>query len=249
MSKSISALHIRFEGRTASFCFPLVKSGTQVSTPVPSYSNILGLVSACAGRTIKPSETRVGFEFHAHSQDLELERKDRLVLEGGRLKPFSKKNAPKDLRLRSDGSIEIIAQGVGNRQVYWNPRLDLYITNTDLGAAFENPAATPYLGRSQDIAWIILVREIKLYSAPKGSLGPTLIPMPLVGVPGLVVRLPEWMENSKRGYVRKPGPSGIYQAMSPTITEHFEVERKELYHPSDAEAENHVIYLHGWLEE
>jgi hypothetical protein len=115
--------------------------------------------------------------------------------------------------------------------------------------AFNKPAATPCLGRSQDIAWISVVREIELYPVSKGALGPTLIPMPQPGVPGLVVHLPEWMENSKTGYTREPGPFGIYQAMIPTSSRRFEVERENLYHPSDVEEQSYAIYLHKWVEE
>jgi len=84
---SIPALHIQLEGLTASFRHPLTISGTQISTPMPAYSNILGMISACAGRVVKPSETRVGFEFHCQSHDLELERTVRWVVKKGRLKP------------------------------------------------------------------------------------------------------------------------------------------------------------------
>src|SRR5688572_608995 len=70
----VSALHVRLEGITASFRHPLVISGTQISTPMPAYSNLLGMMSACAGRVVRPAETRVGFEFHCRSHDLELER-------------------------------------------------------------------------------------------------------------------------------------------------------------------------------
>jgi hypothetical protein len=223
---------------------------------MPSYSNLLGIISACAGRIVKPKETRIGFEFLCQSHDIEMERKDRLSLEGGKLGHLKKKKAPKDYRLHIktssenlSGFLEEISQGIGYRQVYWYPKLDLYITNHDLKNAFENPAATPCFGRSQDIAWIVFVREIKLYPIAKGAIGPTLIPIPQVGVPGLVVRLPEWMENTKMGYTREPGPFGIYQAMIPTIDFRCMIERENLYHPSDHEKDKDVIYLHKWAEE
>lgn len=230
--KPIPALHVRLEGLTSSFRHPLTISGTQISTPMPSYSNLLGMISACAGRIIKPIETRIGFEFHCQSHDLELERTTRWMVDRkGRLKPQAK------------------GQGISKRQVYWYPKLDLYVTNIDLKATFKHPAATPCFGRSQDIAWIVFVREIELYPLAKGAIGPTLIPMPQLGVPGLVVRLPEWIDNSKMGYVREPGPFGIYQAMIPTTELRFEVERINLYHPSDSAKDNFVIYLHEWIEE
>jgi CRISPR-associated protein Cas5t len=252
----IPALHIRLEGLTASFRPPLTISGTQISTPVPSYSNLLGIISACAGRIVKPGETRIGFEFHCQSHDLEIERKDRLALKDGKLGPISKTNAPKDYRFHIknsskvfSGFLEEIRQGIGYRQIYWNPKLDLYVTNLSLKNAFENPAATPGFGRSQDIAWIVFVREIKLYPLEKGAIGPTLIPMPQIGVPGLVMRLPEWMENIRMGYTREPGPFGIYQAMIPTTDFRCVIERKNLFHPSDNEKEDYAIYLHEWMKE
>lgn len=229
---SIPALHVRLEGLTSSFRHPLTISGTQISTPMPSYSNLLGMISACAGRFVKPKETRIGFEFHCRSHDLELERTMRwMVDKKRRLKPQTK------------------GQGISKRQVYWYPNLDLYVTNLDLKSAFENPAATPCFGRSQDIAWILFVRQIEFYPMAKGALGSTLIPMPQPGVPGLVVRLPEWIDNVRMGYTREPGPFGIYQAIIPTTELRFEVERENLYHASDSEVENHVIYLHEWMEE
>ncbi|MBW2065309.1 MAG: CRISPR-associated protein Cas5 [Deltaproteobacteria bacterium] len=228
---SIPALHVRLEGLTSSFRHPLTISGTQVSTPMPSYSNLLGTISACAGRIVKPEETRIGFEFRCQSHDLELERTVRWKIEKGRLKPHPK------------------GQGISKRQVYWYPKLDLYLTNLGLKSAFENPAATPCFGRSQDIAWIVFVREIELYPRTKGALGATLIPMPQPGVAGLIVRLPEWMDNTRRGYTREPGPFGIYQAMIPTTELRFEVERENLYHPSDSEAHYFAIYLHKWIKE
>ncbi len=253
---SIPALHVRLEGITASFRPPLAISGTQISTPVPSYSNLLGIISACAGRIVKPDETRIGFEFHCQSHDIEIERKDRLALKGGKLGPISKTNAPKDYRLHVktssesfSGFLEEIRQGVGYRQVYWYPKMDLYVTNLELKKAFEKPAATPCFGRSQDIAWIKFVEPIGLHPVSKGAIGPTLIPMPQLGVPGLVMRLPEWMENTRMGYTREPGPFGIYQAMIPTTDFFCVIERKNLYHPSDAERNDYVIYLHEWIKE
>lgn len=230
---AINALHVRLEGITASFRHPLVISGTQISTPMPAYSNLLGMMSACAGRVVKPDETRVGLEFHCRSHDLELERTVRWQMDKqGRLKPHSK------------------GQGISYRQVYWAPCLDLYVTNLALKVAFERPAATPCFGRSQDIAWIKWVREIVLQPVSKGNLGPTLIPYPQAGIAGMIVRLPEWFENTLAGQLRKAGPFGHYQAMLPTVGDlRFEVERSNLFHPSDATRQNDVIYLHQWLNE
>jgi len=253
---TIPALHVQLEGLTASFRLPLTISGTQISLPMPSYSTLLGVISACAGRIVKSEEIRIGFEFKCKSRYQELERKDRLALKNGILKPFRDEKAPKDFRphmqATHEGTIvclEEIHQGIGFRQVYWHPTLDLYITDIALKSAFEKPAATPCLGRSQDIAWIVFVREVTLQSVKSGGLGPTLLPKVHMKIPGLIVRLPEWIDNSKMSYSREIGPMGIYQAMNPIGDKRFEVEGENLYHSSDAEQENHVIYLHKWLTE
>lgn len=224
------ALHVRLEGFTASFRHPLIISGTQISTPVPAYSHLLGMVSACAGRVVRPDETRVGFEFQCQSRDLEMERTVRWQVDKqGGLKPHHK------------------GQGISYRQVYWQPQLDLYVTNLDLKAAFERPTATPCFGRSQDIAWIKFCRQIELQLTPSGTLGPTLIPYPQPGIAGLPVRLPEWFDNNVLGQPRRPGPFGHYQAMPPTVGDmRFLVERDNLFHPSDAPRQEHAIYLHPW---
>lgn len=253
--ESIPSLHIRISGLTASFRLPLLISGIQISAPVPPYSTLLGLISACAGRLIRPKDTRIGFEFRCKDRDIEIERKDQMGVEKGKLRRIGKQDSPRDfrphLKINEEGItgfLEEIPQRVSYRQVYWYPQLDLYLTNVNLRSSFEKPATTPTLGRSQDIAWIVFVREIELYPSQKGKIGPTLLPKAQIGVPGLIVRVPEWIENSKAGYVREVGPFGLYQAIDPLTNTRFEVEGEDFYHPSDANNKDDVIYLHRWLK-
>ncbi len=227
----INALHIRFEGVTASFRYPLIISGNQINMPMPSYSTILGIISACAGRIVKPSETKIGFEFHCTSKNFDLERSLRWETDDlGRLKPHHK------------------GQGIYNREIYWFPKLDLYLSNPDLKEAFDNPAATPCLGRSQDIAWITRVKEIILEPTSSGKIGPTMLSKLQKGVPVLPVRAPEWIDNSREGYLRELGPFGMYLAVSPLTDKRFPVRGENFYHPEDAENPEDVIYLHHWLD-
>jgi CRISPR-associated protein Cas5t len=245
----VKALHVEIQGLTASFRHPLILSGTQITIPVPSFSNLLGMISACAGRAVRPTETRIGFEFRCDSRGVEIERKDRFQLKDGQLQPWAKSGAPIDLRRRSDGRIDTVAQGIGFREFYWSPTLDLYLTNLNLREAFEYPAATPCFGRSQDIAWVASVMEVELEERPRGTVGPTLMPLPCVGIAGLPIRLAEYFSNDRLGQPRTPGPIGLYSAMLSIPRLRFEVERKDLFHPSDAQSESDVIYLHEWLQE
>jgi CRISPR-associated protein Cas5t len=216
---------------TASFRHPLTISGTQLSTPVPAYSNVLGMISACAGRFVQPSETRVGFEFVIESQWIELERTVRFQMDkGGKLRFHSK------------------GQGLGFRQVFGSPTLDLYVTNLNLLHAFERPAATPRFGRSQDVAWIKTVERISLEPVHRGAIGPTLLPYPQPGIPGAILRLPESFECLAAGECRAPGPIGYYQALPSLVRGlRFQVERSDLFHPTDAARQEDAIYLHRWI--
>ncbi|PIP18035.1 MAG: hypothetical protein COX43_00965 [Parcubacteria group bacterium CG23_combo_of_CG06-09_8_20_14_all_35_9] len=225
---TLEAIHVRFEGLTASFRQPLIISGTQLTLPVPLYSTLLGLISACANRIVGPKETRIGFEFHCESISLDLERTRRFGLKNGRLHEE--------------------AQGIVERGVCWHPKLDLYLTDVKLFDCFRYPASTPCLGRSQDIAWIRSVRKIELAPAAEGDIGPTLIPAPQTGVPGYVVRCTDSFSNVRTNYPRNAGSSGIYQAMDSRRSKRFRIKRNDLYSPSDSESGN-AIYLHKWTGE
>jgi len=223
----MKALHVHFEGYTASFRRPLFISGTKITT-LPAYSTLLGIISACAGRVVRPQETRIGFEFACSGMDVELERTERLQFEGGRLKPHAK------------------GQGVGKRQVYLHPRLDLYVTNCELRSAFEYPRATPCFGQSQDVAWITDVAAIELGAVSEGDVGPTLLPYPQKGIAGLVVSLPDWFDNDVKGRTRLVGAVNKFEAILPFTTTRYHIQQENLFHPSDAVRTNDVLYLHDW---
>jgi len=105
--------------------------------PCPPYSTILGIVSNCAGKVISPKDTRIGFEYWCGTTtDSDLERTHRLQDEGDKLIPHRK------------------GKWILKRYIHYCPKLDIYLTNTDLADAFENPASAPTMGRSQDLAWI-----------------------------------------------------------------------------------------------
>ncbi|MGF3521945.1 MAG: CRISPR-associated protein Cas5, partial [Candidatus Bathyarchaeia archaeon] len=175
---SIPALHVQLEGFTAFFKHPLTITGTQISLPCPPYSTLLGMLSAIAGRDILPYETRIGFEFHCLSRGIEIEKTDRLALNKNVLAPHRE------------------GQGILKRYIYFHPKLDLYVTNLELEAAFRSPASTPTFGRSQDIAWITKVEKVTLLERPSGNIGPTLIPQIKTNVPSLLLRCPDWFENN-----------------------------------------------------
>jgi CRISPR-associated protein Cas5t len=226
---SITALHVQMEGFTAFFKHPLTITGTQISLPCPPYSTLLGMLSAVAGRFVSHTETRIGFEFHCSSQDVEIEKTNRLALNKGTLSPHRE------------------GQGVLKRYIYFQPKLDIYLTNLGFEQAFQSPVYTPSLGRSQDIAWIKKIETVELTEMSSGLIGPTLIPEIKNNIPSLLVRCPEWFENNVEGRTRISGPFGFYQGLLPTSKERFPVTMKNLYHPSNLADPQGGIYLHEWL--
>jgi CRISPR-associated protein Cas5t len=224
------AVHVHLEGYTAFFKYPLTITGTQITLPLPPYSTLLGLAGACAGRVVTYKDTRIGFEFRSASVGPEIERTERLVVEkSGKLKRHRE------------------GQGILKRYVHFKTSLDLYLTNVELADGFQNPASTPYLGRSQDIHWIIKTTKVILERRSLGNLGPTMLPAMKEKIPSMIIRCPEWFQNDTLGRTRILGPVGYYQAISPSISTRVKVHMDDLYHPSDSELPEDVVYIHKWL--
>jgi hypothetical protein len=202
-----------------------------MTLPCPSYANILGLISACTGKIVSINDTRIGFEFKHISEDEDLERTERLEFKNG------------NLREHSDG------RGIMRRQMHFRPQLDLYLTNLELARSFTNPAATPCLGRSQDLCWITKVEQVDLIPVKSGNIGSTMISNRIIktSIPSDIVRATEWFTNDQTGITRKVGAIGFYQAIEPDDAR-INVTIDNLYHPSNLENQEDVIYLHEWTK-
>jgi CRISPR-associated protein Cas5t len=234
-SQTIPAVHVHMEGLTAFFRMVWTVTASQMTLPCPSYANLLGLISACAGKVVRPSDTRIGFEFSHASEGEELERTDRFELSGNRLREQRK------------------GHGVLYRQIHFKPQLDLYLTNLDLADAFNNPVATPCLGRSQDLCWITNVETVQLTPAESGKIGSTLISSRVIKgyLSPEIVRCAEWFDNEVTGRVRRVGAVGFYQAIPPSDSNNItrvKVNINNLYHPSNMPDNEDVIYLHEWTK-
>lgn len=226
---TLQGLHVRFEGMTASFRHPLLITGTQLSLPLPAYTNLLGMISACAGRVVSPREVRLGFEYRYRSHHVDLQKTQRWKLERGRLREHPK------------------GPGLLRRQFHIDPQLDLYVVGADLRRAFESPAVTPRFGRSEDLAWIMLVRPVSLEPVRRGTLGPTLVDVEAVpGALGLPLTLAEWFAVPPFGHPRQPGAVVRFVGLPPAGNLRFDVEGQRLYHPSDARRPDEAVYIHEW---
>jgi CRISPR-associated Cas5-like protein len=191
----LKLLHIQICGWTATFRLPLLYSGTGLTSPLPPYSTLLGLLGALAGREITPNETRIGFVFRSHGTAIDRESLKRLRIDNaGRLgiqpKPNNRMN-----------------------QFHICPRLDLYLDNTDFRHFFDKPCNPPCLGRSQDVAWIKRVREVEAAPVQQGEIRGTLVPFPQSGASGQILVLPDYFDNNRNGYTRTIGMLNRYLAI------------------------------------
>jgi CRISPR-associated protein Cas5t len=231
----MKGLHVRFEGLTASYPYPFIKSGTLISLPCPPFSSLFGMLSACAGHEVRPDAAwMIGFEFISRGKSVELERTQRLKTDDkGRLRPNP-------------------AAGLARREFHLYPQLDIYLNQVNLKLALERPAATPCLGRSQDIAWITMIQEIDLEQVREGAVGPTLVPYPGYEAAGMVLPpLVDYYLNDVQGYTRVPGHISRYQALpdlavGPARSGGLVLRSTDtirLYHPSDSQYPHHAVIM------
>ena len=219
-------LHARLEGWTATFRLPLIYSGTGLTSPLPPYSTILGLIGNLAGHQIAPDQTRIGYIFRSTGTSYDLETSRRLEMDKeGRLKPQS-------------------VPGIAKRQFHVRPSLDLYLDNTALRSAFDLPANVPCLGRSQDLAWITLVEEVDAELCDAGIIRGTLVPFPQAGATGVILPLPDYLLNDQTGFTRSVGRVAKFQAVRYETP--VQITRADLFRV-DGLAENEAIYLRSLM--
>lgn len=228
----MKGLRVRFEGLTASYPYPFLRSGTALSMPLPPYSSIFGMLSACAGRDIRPDgHLLIGFEFISGERPtLDLERTDRL------------KTDPKTGRLRQNPE-----QGIAKREFLIDPHLDVYMNDVQLEPIFERPITTPRFGRSQDLAWIKSVQEIELEPVSGGSLHATLVPYQGQPIGQVLPPLVDYYINDIERQTRVPGKISRYVAL-PNLKgmagfPFRAASQLQLYHPSDSTIAEHAIVL------
>ncbi len=223
----MKGLHIRFEGLSASYPYPFLRTGTVLTLPVPPYSSILGMMSACAGRDILPNGFWLGYEFKSgERRTVDLETTHRMKTD-------------KKGRLRQNPEL-----GIGKREFHIFPSLDLYVSDRNLRAFFDIPVATPRFGRSQDLAWITQVAEIDLEPISEGVPCGTLLPYPDSPIGQVLPPLVDFYRNDVAGQLRVPGRISRYATLpqqNPVAVR--ETDKLKLFQPSNAVRQHQAIVM------
>ncbi len=220
-------LYVHIKGWTATFRLPLLYSGTGLTSPVPPYSTLIGMMGCMASQDLSPYVVgKVGYIFRSDSKAIDLETTKRLSMnEKGALGPNTRKG-----------------DGIAKREFHINPELHLYLENLQLRQFFEEPQNIPTLGRSQDICWVESVKEVHCEEQTEGSVRGTLVPFPTNGATGLILLLPDWFDNTKTGFTRSIGKLNKYQAVK-NETPTGKIKLRNLF---SVEGQSSCIYMHDF---
>lgn len=218
-------LHINITGWTATFRLPLLYSGTGLTSPLPPYSTLLGLIGNVCGREVKPSETRIGYVFKGKGTAIDLETSHRLEMKNEILK-------------------EQKQTAVAKRQFIINPILDLYLDNLEFKHWFEFPQNPPCLGRSQDVAWINNVEIVDAEPVSEGLVNGVLLPFSESPVAGLILLLPDYFNNSLTGFTREIGKLRTYVAVKHDTP--VKISRENLYRIEN-DGTDTIVYMNKLL--
>jgi len=211
----MKVLRIKITGVVSSFRNPFFVSGAQPTLEVPPPSTILGIISAVAGRIVRPDEISFGYVFLYKDKGEDLE----LIYELSLKEKFKAKS------------------NVIRRDFLTFPELYLYVTNVEYEGYFRKPSFPILLGRTQELAKIEKIERVTLVKTSPVRFGKTIVPIDFKGVSGAIVALPLYFDYSPQG-VRKAMMIQPFVVLSRFIN----YERQPLWFD---EEKNWGVYLYG----
>jgi CRISPR-associated protein Cas5t len=211
----MEVLRIKITGVVSSFRNPFFVSGAQPTLEVPPPSTILGIISAVAGRIVRPDEMSFGYVFLYKDKGEDLE----LIYELSLKEKFKAKS------------------NVIRRDFLTFPELYLYVTNVEYEGYFRKPSFPILLGRTQELAKIEKIEKVTLVKKSPVRFGKTIVPIDFKGVSGAIVALPLYFDYSPQG-VRKAMMIQPFVILSRFIN----YERQPLWFD---EEKNWGVYLYG----
>jgi len=211
----MKVLRIKITGVVSSFRNPFFVSGAQPTLEVPPPSTILGIISAVAGRIVRPDEISFGYVFLYKDKGEDLE----LIYELSLKEKFKAKS------------------NVIRRDFLTFPELYLYVTNVEYEGYFRKPSFPILLGRTQELAKIEKIERVTLVKKSPVRFGKTIVPIDFKGVSGAIVALPLYFDYSPQG-VRKAMMIQPFVVLSRFIN----YERQPLWFD---EEKNWGVYLYG----
>ncbi|MCA9951227.1 MAG: type I-B CRISPR-associated protein Cas5 [Anaerolineales bacterium] len=157
-------LKIVAEGLTTSFRYPHFIQSVHPSFPMPPPSTIYGHIASALGNWFDPEGVQFAIHFTYDAKQRDIEHTIMLSSSSGKLKGTK---IPKVL----EGKVNPFY-----RELFFFPRLTLYINQIDWLPAFQSPRYPVLLGRSQDLFTYTQVKIIDVESATEAYFEKTLLP-------------------------------------------------------------------------
>ncbi|MEM9821550.1 MAG: type I-B CRISPR-associated protein Cas5b [Bacteroidota bacterium] len=165
---------------TASFRYPNLISGIQLTLEVPPLSTVLGLINAAAGRYLRHQNLRIGYFFQYGAMEFDLETIYQI--------PSTKEGRPKNKEIKSN---------VVKRQFLFENRLSIYLESEELVNYLRQPHYDILLGRSNDLATVETIQKITLREVPNAEkLKGQIVPFYGNRLPGKIQALPRYFSNT-----------------------------------------------------
>ena len=157
-------LKVVAEGLTTSFRYPQFMQQIHPSYPMPPPATIYGHIASALGEWFDPLGVQFAYQFTYSARVKDLEHIIVLSAATGNLK---------------DTKIPKVLEGNVNpfeREMFFQPRLTLYINRPEWESAFRSPRYAVSLGRSQDLFTYSHISIVELQQAGQAYFEHTLLP-------------------------------------------------------------------------
>lgn len=180
-------LKVVAEGLTTSFRYPHFMQGIHPTFPMPPPATIYGHICSALGEWFDPAGVRFAYHFTHEGVVRDIEHVILLSSATGKL-PETK--IPKVL----EGNVNPF-----EREMFFRPRLTLYINRPEWEPAFRSPRYAVVLGRSQDLFTYTSVSLVELEQADRAYFEHTLAPheMALQIGRGVTVLMPRLLDHTR----------------------------------------------------
>lgn len=181
-------LKIVAEGVVTSFRRPHFMHGIQPTFDMPPPATIYGHICSTLGELVSPESIAFAYHFTAQAGFYDIEHIIYLSESRGKLE---RTNHPKVL----EGGVQPF-----KRELLFQPRLTLYLTQPEWIEAFRHPRYALVLGRSQDLFTYTSLEQIELQQAEQAYFEHTLLPYEMaveVGE-GITELLPRYLDYERK---------------------------------------------------
>ncbi|MCL4871750.1 MAG: CRISPR-associated protein Cas5 [Anaerolineae bacterium] len=186
----MQVLKIVAEGLTTSFRYPHFIQQVQPSFSMPPPATIYGHIASALGEWFDPQGVQFAYHFTYAAKTRDIEHTIILSSSSGKLK--------------GSGEAKVLEGNVNpfKREIFFFPRLTLYLNRIEWEAAFRNPRYAVVLGRSQDLFAYRHIEVTTLVQADKAYFEHTLLPYQTNRYTnrGVAVTMPRYLDNQQKRF-------------------------------------------------